>query len=538
MTSDQAPLRETVQTRASGEYAAALPRLSRRIGQLSGWRRAGVALLLGLLAAAAMPPFNLLPVLFVAFPGLVWLLDGRDGWRGAFLDGFLWGMGFFVPSLYWTAEAMFVDIAQFWWMVPLALLGLPALLSLYNGAATALARRFWYRGTARILVLAVAWGLLEWLRGHMLTGFPWVLIGYVWSGDAAPLLAGLQSVSIIGIYGVSMLTVLVVALPARLADPGRPVLPPLIGFAGLAAVLAWGGLRLADGPDPLVAGTMLRLVQPGFAQTAVSTQALERDRFFRLLALAGSPGADKVTAQIWPEGAVGFPLNLDANARAAIAQVVPKGGLVITGTLRMQPEPGGTFQAWNNISAIDGTGALVSSYDKFHLVPFGEYVPLHKYLTFNQIVARRFDFSVGPGPQSVPLSPLPPAAPIICYEAIFPHDVIDEAHRPGWILNVTNDAWFGTSTGPHQHFAIARTRAVEEGLPLVRAANTGISGVVDAHGRVLARLGLGRSGVLDAPLPAGLPDATPYGRWGDGLFFLLIVVMGGGACGLGFVRRR
>jgi apolipoprotein N-acyltransferase len=165
-------------------------------------------------------------------------------------------------------------------------------------------------------------------------------------------------------------------------------------------------------------------------------------------------------------------------------------------------------------------------------VPFGEYVPLHKYLTFNQIVARRFDFSTGPGPQTIALGSLPPAGPIICYEAIFPHDVIDEAHRPAWILNVTNDAWFGTSTGPYQHFAIARTRAVEEGLPLVRAANTGISGVVDAHGRVLESLGLGLAGILDVPLPTGLPDATPYSRWGDLAFLVLIFVTGSIAIGL------
>ena len=527
---------EDIQLRAGLAFGGPLPRLARRIGQASGWRRIALALLLGMLAAAAMPPFNLVPTLFLAFPGLVWLIDQRSGWRGAFADGFLWGLGFYIPSLYWTTEALFVDIGQFWWMVPFALVGLPALLSLFNGAATALARRFWQPGIGRILALAAAWGLLEWLRGHMLTGFPWVLIGYAWSGSAAPLLAGLQSVSLVGIYGVSFLTVLVAALPARLGDAGRPILAPALGLAGLAAALLWGGLRLDGGPDPLVAGVTLRLVQPAFEQTAVSTQALEQQRFSQLLALARRPGADKITAQIWPEGAVGFPLNLDANARAAVAEVAPRDGLVITGTIRVQQGAGDDFKAWNNITAIDRNGAIVASYDKFHLVPFGEYVPFHKYLQFNQIVARRFDFSTGPGPTTMALGPLPPAGGIICYEAIFPHEVIDEDHRPSWILNVTNDAWFGTSTGPYQHFAIARTRAVEEGLPLVRAANTGISGVVDAHGRVLDSLGLGRAGVLDVPLPAGLPGATPYGRWGDEIFFLLIFVTGGAAIAL--ARRR
>jgi len=523
---------EDMQLRTGVAYGGALPRAARRIGAAGGWRRAGLALVLGLLAAGAMPPFNLMPLLFLAFPGLVWLIDGRQGWRGAFLDGWVWGMGFYVPSLYWMSEAMFVDIAQFWWMVPIALLGLPALLSAFNGVACALAYRIGRPGLARILALAAAWGVFEWLRGHILTGFPWVLIGYTWSGDAAPLLAGLQSVSLVGIYGVSLATVLVAGLPARLGDVGRPFLAPALGLAGLAAFLLWGGLRLADGPDPLVAGVTLRLVQPAFQQRAVSTPELETQRFEHLLDLANQAGADQVTAQIWPEGAVGFPLNLDVNARAAIARIVPKGGLIITGTLREQLGTGEDFQAWNDISAIDGSGTLVSSYDKFHLVPFGEYVPLHRYLKFNQIVARRFDFSTGPGPETIALGSLPPAGPIICYEAIFPHEVIDEAHRPAWILNVTNDAWFGTSTGPYQHFAITRTRAVEEGLPLVRAANTGISGVVDAHGRVLNSLGLGLAGVLDVPLPVGLPDATLYGRFGDLLFLVLIFVTGGIAIGL------
>ena len=472
-----------------------------------------------------MPPFNLVPLLFLAFPGLVWLIDRRPAGRGAFVDGFLWGMGFYVPSLYWMSEAMFVDIAQFWWMVPLALLGLPAVLSLFNGAAVAIARRFGAEGVARILLLAAAWGAFEWLRGHVLTGFPWVLIGYTWSGDAGWLLAGLQSVSLVGIYGTSLLTVLVASLPARLGAPGQPLRAPLLGLAGLALLLAWGGWRLDAGPDALVPGVTLRLVQPASPQTALWTPELERGRFEHLLDVARSPGADRVTAQIWPEGAAGFPLDLDAGARAAIAQVVPKDGIIATGTIRETLDGNGEIAgAWNDLAVIDGSGRLIASYDKVHLVPFGEYVPFHQYLQFNQIVARRFDFSTGPGPRTIPMGPLPPAGPIICFEAIFPHAVIDEAHRPAWILNVTNDAWFGTSIGPRQHFAMARTRAVEEGLPLVRAANTGVSAVIDVYGRVLSRLELGRMGVLDAPLPTGLPDATPYGRWGDLALLILLFV--------------
>jgi apolipoprotein N-acyltransferase len=498
-----------------------------RLGGLGGWRRWLAGIALGLVATAAMPPFNLVPALFLAFPGLIWLIDGARSRRQAAADGWRFGFGFFVPTLYWTTLSLFVDIGRFWILVPFALFGLPAFLALAPAAAAAIARSV-AGGLPRILVFAAAFSALEWLRGHVpFGGFPWALMGYAWSGDSPMLLSVLQSASLFGIYGVSLVTVLVASLPAQIgqrlaaSSPRRVLLLPALGLAGLALLGAWGGLRLAAGPDPLVPGGRLRIVQPDNAQAAEWSEQGAVSDARRTLALAGSPGADRVAAQIWPEGAIDFLINRDAYARAAVAAAAPPRGIVVFGTLHA----GDGDQAWNSVAVIARSGALLGLYDKFHLVPFGEYVPLRSILGFSQIVSERLDFATGPGPRTLYLPNLPPVSPIICYEAIFPHAVVDETARPGWIVNVTDDTWFGTSTGPRQHFAITRVRAVEEGLPLVRAGNSGISGVIDAHGRVLARLDLGRRGVLDADLPQALATPPLYARFGDAGFAAMLAAL-------------
>ena len=200
--------------------------------------------------------------------------------------------------------------------------------------------------------------------------------------------------------------------------------------------------------------------------------------------------------------------------RRALARIVPPGGLVIAGALRATPASAQPFRVWNSLQAIDDAGRIVASYDKSRLVPFGEYVPLRSILGMAKLTVGDTDFSAGPGPRTLRLAGLPPVSPLICYEAIFPGKVADPGDRPGWLLNVTNDAWFGASSGPYQHFASARIRAIEEGVPLVRAANSGVSGVVDAYGRITARLGLGVEGVLDSALPRALPEPTPFAAWG------------------------
>jgi apolipoprotein N-acyltransferase len=533
-----AELPTQVLLRAAGPMAP-LQRAALWIAGLTGWRRHGLAAILGALAAKAMAPVDLAPffngaidvtpVLVVSFSGLVWLLDGSVSRRDAFMLGWSFGFGFFVAGLYWIAAALFVDIARFWWLVPFAVAALPAGLALTTALALLLAhearRRFGLVGSARILALALAWSAAEYLRGHVLTGFPWNLVGYTWGGGFPGSLDVLQLVSLTGIYGLSLVTVTAAALPARLGDFGRGRWTAVVAALLLILVPALGGAwRLAHGASETVPGVTLRLVQPSIPQTLKNDPQAEVQNFQRLLALSAAQGADKITAIIWPEAAAPPLLERYANLRQAIAAVVPRGGLLITGAERAEPTQGWPPQhVWNSVVALDDKGDIVATYDKAHLVPFGEYVPLRGVLPMEKIAPSIGDFSAGPGPRTLSLPGLPAVSPLVCYEAIFPGAVTDPQHRPHWLLNVTNDAWYGRTPGPLQHLASARTRAVEEGLPLMRAANNGISAAIDPYGRVLARLDLDAVGVLDEPLPRDL-SPTLYAQFGDSIYAALALL--------------
>ncbi len=297
---------------------------------------------------------------------------------------------------------------------------------------------------------------------------------------------------------------------------------PLLGALIIVVVLAGSGaLRLAASP-PRATDIWLRLVQPSISQTLKWDPAAAETNFQRLIELSSSRADHPLAAVLWPEAAATFLIERDAGRRAAIAAIAPKDGYVITGALRANQPPAPPAEIWNSIEAVDRDGAIRARYDKAHLVPFGEYVPLRDILPLKKITPGMIDLSAGPGPQTIALPRLPGFAPLICYEAIFPGAVIDPQARPGWILNVTNDAWYGGSSGPFQHFAIARTRAIEEGLPLVRVANNGISGVVDPSGRVIARTSLDDITFADVALPQAGPR-TLYGRVGDWIFVVLLL---------------
>ena len=492
-----------------------------RLAELRGMRRHGAAFLLGALAMAALPPVDVTPVLAVSFTGLVWLADGVQRPREAFALGWSFGLGFFVAGLYWIAAALFVDIAQFWWLVPFAVLGLPAALAFFTAFALLAAHlvcRYWrWRGPARVLALAVCWCAAEWLRGHILTGLPWNLAGYAWSGAFPGSLAMLQTASLFGIYGLSLVTVLVAMLPATLGDFGGWRWPPLLAaLALLGTCLGFGWSRLEAGPPPSVPGVLLRIVQPSIPQTLKNDRAEREANFRRHLALSAAPGesSEPLTAVIWPEAAAPPLLERFPEERLLIASVLPPGAIALVGSDRTDPLPARPEHFWNSMVAIDREGRILASYDKAHLVPFGEYVPMRSILPINKITPGTVDFSAGTGPRTLHVPGLPAFSPLICYEAIFPGAAIDPADRPQWLLALTNDGWYGVSSGPFQHFSIARARAVEEGLPLVRAANNGVSGVVDPYGRVVRRLGLDAVGYLDVALPQSLPP-TLYESVGD-----------------------
>lgn len=510
-----------------------LCRLALDVAALTGWRRYGLAFLLGAAVAAAMSPVDMVPLLAVAFPGLLWLDEGSTSAGATFRLGWVFGFGFFLAGLYWIAAALFVDLARFWWLVPFAAAGLPAGFAIYIALALLTTRlivqHLQLSAAARVFVFAIAWSAAEWARGHAFTGLPWNLIGYTWSGGFPGAIAMLQSVAVIGIYGLSFITVLAFSLLSLLGSPRAVPMHPLRRWApGIAAILlisvpALGGaVRLASTPTVLT-GTHLRLVQPSIAESLKWQPAAARDNFRRLLDLSRALTTERLNAILWPEAATPFLLGRDRPAREAIAAVVPKGGYVITGALRTEPPPAPIANFWNSIEAVNADGDIVAHYDKAHLVPFGEYVPFRKLLPIDKITPGTTDLSAGPGPQTIALPGLPPFAPLICYEAIFPGAIIDEDNRPAWILNVTNDAWYGRSSGPYQHFAIARTRAVEEDLPLIRVANNGISGVIDPVGRVLAHTNLDAIGYVDSVLPAA-GSRTPYARVGNWMLLGLLLL--------------
>jgi len=510
-------------------------RLLAWLDSLGGWRRRLLLLALGFIATLAMPPLYLWPLLFVALPGLVLMIDGTANARRAFWTGWWFGVGHFIPGFYWIANSMLTDPWRFGWMIPFAVGGLSAFMAVFVGVAAGLSRLLWTSGPARILALGGAWIVGEWLRSWVLSGFPWNLLGYSWGFSDSMM----QTAAWTGSWGLSLMTVVGCGLTALLFrwSPVSPAGPPVIGKAGLLAALgiallgavwAAGAGRLAGASDEFVPGVLLRLVQPAIPPGVKNDADRRADNLNRQLALtAETPGFDQVTHVIWAESAVPFLVQRNADVRQALARIVPPNGLLIAGAVRVAPEDGNIDRVWNSAMAIDSTGSVIAGFDKFHLVPYGEYVPAREMFPFiSKITPGAMDFSAGPGPRTLHLPGLPPVGPLICYELIFPGAVVDRADRPQWLLSLTNDAWFGRSTGPYQHFVSARFRAVEEGLPMIRTANAGISGVIDAYGRVQAIMNLDSIGILDHRLPTATAALTPFARLGNWILLVLLTVTG------------
>ncbi len=505
-----------------------------RLGALTGWRRVAVLAALGILATLTLPPLSLVPLLWVGFSGLALMLDGAETRRRAFGTGFWFGWAHHSAGLYWVAYALLVDPEKFGWMIPFAVLGLGAILAVFVGLSGLIAREIAPPGLARILALAAAWSFGEWLRDWIFTGFPWNLIATAWTG----VLPVAQSVSLAGAFGLGLLTVAVAAMPASLIRPGRsgPIATAL-SLGLLALVAFWGWLRIPDGPWPDVPGVRLRLVQASVPQREKWAPANRPHELLDHIALTKSPGFDGMTAVVWPETADPYFIDQDQGARAVTTQAVPPGGLLLTGAVRATLPDVKPFQVWNSLEVVNPGGAIVAIYDKAHLVPFGEYMPLRHVLPLEKVTPGSVDFTAGPGLRTLNLPGLPPVSPLICYEDIFPGAALDSRDRPQWLLVVTNDGWFGMSAGPYQHFAASRLRAIEEGLPVVRAGNTGITAFVDPYGRVVASLPLGAHAILDGNLPKPLPEITLFGRLGNGVAIILMALVGATAWLTGRRRR-
>ena len=486
-----------------------------------GFQR-GLAFLYGILGAAALAPFYLIPLLSIAFCGILHLTHLSRP-RASFWLGWWFGLGYFCGGLYWIAFALGVDLQRFAWMIPFAVLGLPAVLSFFVAPVFSLVSAVPFSLEKRLLFFASLWALFEWLRGHLLTGFPWNLIGYCWIGW----LPMAQSLSLFGIYGLSFLTALWASSPLLWREKKR-------GFGGMILLgigfALFGFWRLHQGEVSSVPGVRLRLVQPSIPQHLKWSEQHREENIRILLELTRLPSrGSPPNFYIWPESATPFFLANHTERRLSLLKALslPGDAILVTGTARGERTAEGQVQVWNSFMGVNKEGKILSLYDKSHLVPFGEYVPFRTFLgaIIQKVTPGAIDYSAGRGPQTLILPGAPPFSPLICYEVIFPGAVKSrEGISPQWLLNITNDAWYGLTSGPFQHLAIARARAIEEGLPVVRVGNNGISAIIDAYGRVLQHLNLDARSVIDSSLPKCLSSHTPYFYYGDKIFGLFLLL--------------
>ena len=506
------------------------------------WRmiRIVLALLAGAGAAFAHPPFGVL-IGLLGYPLLMILSERSDTARGAFWMGWLAGFAYFFVGCWWVAEAFFVNPEQAW-MAPFAASLLPAGLGLFWGGACALYRLFAPIGAVRVLLFAALFCAFEWLRGHVLTGFTWNPAGATWRAGGGMS----QFAAVVGVYGLSLVTVGATAALAPLVGPGARhgrLISAGLGIGALLAVGLFGAARLAQAHLTFT-DTVVRLVQADVKQeTKWSPEAYRSivDRYLALTAQAPvEPGGRVPNVVVWPEGALPASANdvfASADAQALAAAVRP-GQTLMIGLARGEPDltaPEGA-RYYNSLFALrsEGTAGLrvAAVYDKHRLVPFGEYLPLGSLMTaigLRSLVHMPSDFSAGPTPSPIAVPGAPPAQVLICYESLYPGFTPGAAGRPDWIVNASNDAWFGATSGPRQHLNLASYRAIETGLPIARATPTGISAMIDSWGRIVdgEKLEPGVMGVIDAPLPRPT-DVTPYGRFGDWPFLIALLA----ACAL------
>ncbi|MGB7286289.1 MAG: apolipoprotein N-acyltransferase [Salaquimonas sp.] len=526
---------------------ARLENISSQIVLLFGWKRYWLAFAAGLLSALAMAPIDFFPILFLTLPVFAWIMDGvyadgKNGWIAAvkspFLCGWWFGFGYFLMGLWWVGNAFLVDVEDFIWLLPFAVLLLPAGLGIFWGLAGVLARLFWSDHWTRVFALTLAFGLFEYLRGFVFTGLPWNALGYA----AMPIPLMMQSAAAIGLYGVTALAILFFSLPLiLLATPSRLLknkrIPFILTLLLLVAHLGYGAIRLSQNPTVYETEVTVRLMQPNIDQKSKFDLEQEDGIVARYLDISKSVPTDGLSLEdidylIWPESAFPFLLTERRDVLASIGEMLPEGTRLITGAMRAEPGAAGNAygNVYNSVYLIESNGEIAEAADKTHLVPFGEYLPFQEMLEaigLEQLTRLRGGFASGSGRKLLAQNTDHPILPLICYEIIFPGEIRNpdrpKQDAPKWIVNLTNDGWFGFTPGPYQHLRQSIVRGVEEGLPIVRVANTGFSVVTDPVGRTLHSLGLGKQGVIDSQLPGSL-NTTLYTEFRNASFFALLIL--------------
>jgi apolipoprotein N-acyltransferase len=505
-----------------------------------GWNRNALAFFSGLLLNLALPPFDFFAVGFISFPVLMWLLEGAQASpsaRGflrtypAAVVGWFFGFGYFLGGLWWLGNALLNAGNEFIWALPFAIFGLPAALAFFFSFAAIIARSVRGSGIGAAASIAFAIGITEWLRGFVFTGFPWNGIGMTIM--PTPLL--MQSASVFGIVGMNALAVFVFALPGCFTLSRRRWLGPTLSVLLFGAHAIFGFMTLnytPHGPAEPNAKSV-RIVQPSIPQTDKWDETV-RDRIFatylKMTAQLPEVGKPVPSLVIWPETAVPFIFADRPEALAAIGEALVDGQILLAGSVRQEGsrENGDELRYYNSIIAINSKGEIIDGADKVHLVPFGEYLPLENLLRslgVDQVVATPGGFSAGAALHPLTLPDLPSILPMICYEIIFPGALESAKVRPQLVVNITNDAWYGYTPGPYQHFRLAQIRAVESGIPVVRSANNGVSGFIDSRGRVTSALNLNVVGNLDGAIDKNHSRTLYSVRASQTIFFTYCVLL-------------
>jgi apolipoprotein N-acyltransferase len=497
------------------------------------------AFLAGAISVLSQAPYDFFAVCFLSFPILVWLLDGATverparllrRLRPAFAIGWWFGFGYFVSGLWWVGGAVLVEADDFAWALPIAVVLLPAVLAIFYGLAAALARLFWTDDLGRIASLAASFALFEWIRTFIFTGFPWNPIGYA----AMPVPLLMQSVAVVGMPGMNGLAVLVFSLPALLAGYRHIRIGIALAVLLAAAHVGFGYFRLLTPDAPPVRSLAVRIVQPSIDQ-AIKFDNSARDEIFRtLLELTAAPLAPdraKPRLIVWPETSLPFLLTDRPDALVAIGEVLSDGQVLLVGNVRAEGQGKDALRYYNSVVAINDKGEIIDAVDKLHLVPGGEYFPFADF--FRQLGLDRFvtmptPFSAGTVRHPITVAEGLSAAIFVCYEVIFPDEVASGVVGADFIVNVTNDAWFGDTPGPYQHFRSAQIRAAGTGLPVVRSANNGISGAIDSRGRVIDAFALNVRGELDVTIsiPTPAPPLLGDSRRNGYLVMALLALVG------------
>lgn len=472
------------------------------------------AFFLGWLTVAALPPFYVFPLLFITFSGLLLLINQAPRPRSAWGIGYAFGFAFFAFGLSWIGNALLIDAQTFGWLYPLVWLASGTFFGLFVACPCLLT---WYfrKLPSRWLALSALWVIFEWLRSWFLTGFPWNLIGTVLAFNDNLI----QFASFGGTWALSWWVILACSAPALYIHFRSrktlffAVLFPLFSFLFLGL---YGVLRLSAA-DHAPSEIIVRLVQPAIPQTMKWDPDSLQTNFKRYIELSSLPGLEKVNFTLWGETASPYPLDLDFAHNLEARQAVPPQGYLITGQIRYALDSHGAIKPRNSLLVLAPDGSTPAWYDKSHLVPFGEYIPLRRYLPewIKPVANAIGTFEHGNGPSEIRLSGYPPFGSLICYEVIFPHQVTNPRSRPEWIINLTNDGWYGDSAGPRQHLVSTRLRAVEEGITIARSANTGISALISPYGTIIGQLSLNYSGILDLKLPKTRQVFTTFSKYGN-----------------------